>query len=234
MTEVGEAAFYGCTNVKYLILPGSMEQIAANAFSGVCAGTVVVPRSVCKVEKSAFRGVSELVIYDNIDLNTATALEGVCQGFGDWYGYHITVRSAETEEVRCRIFCDADERMDYQNILRSAWGAGFRFEDYDGYFLRTRSRLGRAEMAFCRMEYPEGLTAEHRGDYEAYLERCMFIERSAKRIAAMIARQDAVGRLEMLHRYGAIDGHNIGWIREQMVQAQAEKCLQFLDEIVMK
>ena len=118
----------------------------------------------------------------------------------------------------------------------SGWGkhASFTFEAYDDYFMRTRNALGRTEMAFCRIEYPEGLSLKHRADYEAFLERCLFIERSAKRTAELIARTDAVERLKILHQYRAIDEHNIGWIREQLEAKQATNCLQFLNETFSK
>ena len=94
--------------------------------------------------------------------------------------------------------------------------------------------LGRTEMAFCRIEHPEGLSAKHRANYEAFLERCLFIERSAKRTAKMIALTDAVERLKILHQYRAIDAHNIAWIREQLESQQAVNCLRFLDKTFSK
>ena len=63
-------------------------------------------------------------------------------------------------------------------------------------------------MEHCRIQYPEGLSEKHRLNYEAFLERCIFIERSARRIAKMIAKEDAVDRLKLLDRYHAIDEHN--------------------------
>lgn len=96
--------------------------------------------------------------------------------------------------------------------------------------MKTRNMLGRAEMAFCRIQYPEGLSTVHRANYEAYLERCMYIERSAKRTAEMIGNEDAVERLAILDRYKAIDDHNIEWIKEIMTNKKANKCLAYLGE----
>ena len=261
ITEVKQEAFRGCYNVKKLVLPEAVEFIDRDAFGGIYVGKVALPKSVRKVERSSFSGASELVVYDNIDPDAVEATEwqhdrwngsvnsalacamlGVsqgyveCQGNTNWRGYHITVLSAQTGDIRYRIYCDCEEREAYRVIMFSGWGkhASFTFEAYDDYFMRTRNALGRTEMAFCRIEYPEGLSPKHRANYEAFLERCLFIERSAKRTAELIARTDAVERLKILHQYRAIDEHNIGWIREQLEAKQATNCLQFLNETFSK
>ena len=255
--EISQEAFTGCYNVKSLKLPKAIEVIGRSAFSGISLGVVELPKCVKKVERSAFEGASELIVYDTIDPDAveanewqrdkwngtvnsplACAMLGVpqmyveCQGNTRWKGYHITVLSSETNKVRYRIFCDSEERDDYRAMMFSAWGrnASFTFDPYDEYFMKTRSLLGRTEMAFCRIMYPEGLTPAHKANYEAYLERCLFIERSARRTAEMIANEDSVDRIQLLAQFRAIDNHNIGWIREQFEAKKASKCLAFLDE----
>ena len=96
--------------------------------------------------------------------------------------------------------------------------------------MKTRNELGRTEMAFCRIQYPEGVNAVHRENYEVFLERYLYIERSAKRTAEKIANDDNVERLKLLDGFHAIDEHNIGWIREQMEKKKAEKCIAYLSE----
>ena len=257
LTEIKQEAFSGCYNAKKLVLPSNIEIIGRSAFSGIGLGVLQLPKSVKKVERSAFDGASELIVYDTIDPDAveanewkhdkrngsvnsplACAMLGVpqsyveCQGNTRWRDYHITVLSADTGDIRYRIFCDSEERDNYRAMMFSAWGknASFTFDVYDDYFMKTRNVLGRAEMAFCRIQYPEGLNTVHRANYEAYLERCMYIERSAKRIAEMIGNEDAVERLTMLDGYKAIDDHNIGWIKEIMASKKATKCLAYLDE----
>ena len=257
LTEIKQEAFNGCYNAKKLALPSNIEIIGRSAFAGISLGVVQLPKSVKKVERSAFDGASELIVYDTIDPDAveanewkhdkwngsvnsplACAMLGVpqsyveCQGNTRWRGYHITVLSADTGEVRYRIFCDSEERDNYRAMMFSAWGknASFTFDAYDDYFMKTRNMLGRAEMAFCRIQYPEGLNTVHRANYEAYLERCMYIERSAKRNAELIGNEDAVERLAILDMYRAIDVHNIGWIREIMENKKAKKCQAYLDE----
>lgn len=261
ITTVREGAFCGCYNVKELVLPEAVETIGRDAFSEIHVSKITLPKTVRTVERSAFDRVSELVVYDTIDpeaveatqwkfdrwngsVNSALACAMLsvpggyleCQGNTRWNSYHITVLSAETEKIRYRIYCDCEEREAYRAMMLSAWGkhASFMFEPYDAYFMRTRDMLGRTEMAFCRIEHPEGLSAKHRANYEAFLERCLFIERSAKRTAKMIALTDAVERLKILHQYRAIDAHNIAWIREQLESQQAVNCLRFLDKTFSK
>lgn len=257
LTEVAYEAFEGCYGVTRIVLPNTIEVIGRGAFSGISAGKVSLPKSVRKVERSAFSGATELVVYDTIDpdakeaaewqfdqwngsINSAlgAALLGVpgsyveCQGNTNWRGHHITVLSAITGKIRYRIFCDSAEREDYRSLMFSAWGknASFMFERYDAYFAKTRSLAGRAEMAFCRVMYPEGLTDEHKTIYDAYLERCLYIERSARRIAEIIAKDDSVERLELLDNYKAIDAHNIAWLKETFTHRNAAQCKRYLEE----
>ena len=254
---IDQYVFYDCCNAKKLILPENIETIGRNAFSRISLGVVKLPKSVKRVERSAFDSVSELIVYDSIDPDAAWAYDwehdkwngsvnsplacamlGVyqgcieCQGNTGWRDYHITVLSADTEEIRYRIFCDSNERDTYRAMMFSAWGkhASFTFDDYDGYFMKTRNPLGRTEMAFCRIQYPEGLNAANRVNYEAFLERCLYIERSAKRTAEMIANDDNVERLQLLDDFHAIDEHNIAWIREQFEKKNAKKCLAYLNK----
>lgn len=257
VTTVGNSAFSGCHRVKELRLPPNIQVIERAAFADISIHTVALPKTVKKVERGAFSGVSELIVYDSIDPDAAEAatweynrwngrvnsplgcamlnvptgfLE--CQGNTHWRDYHITVLSCETGHVRYRIFCDSQERDAYRVILFSGWGrlGSFHFQAYDDYFVRTRNLLGRFEMAMCRILYPEGLSAEHRAIYEAYLERCMYIRRSAVRNAQWIAQGDRVEYLKVLARYNAIDSHNLGWIRENLKKYNAENCIRYLDD----
>jgi hypothetical protein len=85
-------------------------------------------------------------------------------------------------------------------------------------------------MAFCRLQYQEGLSAEHKENYEAFMERCMYIERSARRTAKLISKTDDVDRLQMLFDYNTIDEHNIAWVREEFEKAKANNCVKLLNE----
>ena len=56
------------------------------------------------------------------------------------------------------------------------------------------------------------------------------MQNSAEEISKMIAIDDAVERLEILHNYNAIMQRNISWVREIMTKHKAKKCIAFLEE----
>ena len=254
---IPQETFRDCCNVNKVILPNGIEMIGRRAFSGIKLRVLQLPRTVKEVEQSAFNGTSELIVYDTISPDAVDAKDWEydlyngsvnsplacamldlpddyleCQGNTIWNDYHITVLSAENGDIRYRIFCDSKEREDYRIMMFSAWGrnASFKFDAYDDYFTKIINMSGRTDMAFCRIQYPEGLSAEHRANYEIFLERCMYIERSAKRTAEMIADDDAVERLMILDKYHAIHKHNIDWIRNIMNNKKAKKCQFYLDK----
>jgi len=41
LSSIGEKAFYGCTNMRQITVPGSVESIGANAF-GNCSSSLTV------------------------------------------------------------------------------------------------------------------------------------------------------------------------------------------------
>lgn len=257
IVTVGDSAFSGFYDAKTLLLPETIEYIGRDAFASIYADKIQLPKSVKKVERGAFANTKELVVYDNIDPDAveasawnysewngsvnsplACAMLSVSRGYVErqgnagWSDYHITVLSATTGEIRYRIYCDSKEREDYRAIMFSAWGknASFKFDKYDEYFVKTRNSEGRTEMAFCRLQYQEGLSADHKENYEAFMERCMYIERSARRTAKLIAKTDDVDRLQMLFDYNTIDEHNLAWVREEFEKAKANNCAKLLNE----
>lgn len=249
LSHIGYNAFSGCKKLSKIDFSNtSVEVINSDAFADVPLGVVKLPKCVKKIGMDAFKGTSELIVYDTIDpeaddendndtfiraMSGAPQIDLKCQSNTSWKGYHITVLSAETNAIRYRIFCDSDERVDgYRTMISHALGknAGFAFDSYDKYFMKIRSMLSRTEMAFCRIMYPEGLDEVHKKKYEAFLERCLYIERSARRTTEMIANEDGVERLKLLDQYKAIDEHNIAWIREELEGKKAKKCLAYLDE----
>ena len=257
LRAIDQDAFRGCFMLKMPAMPAHIERIERNAFANVKSGAVRLPKTCVHVGIGAFNGASELIIYDTIDPDTTEASEweynqwngtinsqlscallslsaiyAVCQGNTTWRQHHITVLSAEKDEIKFRIFCDGDDEQsdEYRALMFSAWGrcASFKFEEYDEYFRAAKSLRGKAEMALNRLCYPYHLSAKHRERYEAYIERCMYIERSARMHAELIAKTDDAGYLELLRRYSAIDAHNIEWIKEEFEKHSAAKCLEYL------
>lgn len=258
ITTIQQGVFEWCGNIMELNLPPDIQTIESHAFAQTGLKKIKLQKSLKTVKDSAFYRTSELIVYDTIDPDAVDAkdwenrsrrspinselsvamlnvvsLSGVSFWATKWADYHITVLSSETGKIRYRIFCDSNERMAYRKMMFKAWGkhASFTFEAYDDFFMRTHNPAGRTEMAFCRIMYPEGLSSTHRVNYEAFLERCLYIERSAKRTAEIIAREDSVDRLRILSKYNSIDSHNTAWIREQFERYNAEKCIAFLNSL---
>ena len=250
VVEIGDAAFCGCINVQTLALPKTLQRIGRNAFYEIgrfnSLKPIQLPPSVQSIGHSSFFGTKELIVYDTIEPESehGQATIGlalldipqntiICVQNISWrFNFHITVISSETGKIKYRVFCDCKELYRYRAMLLCGWSknAGFVLEDYDEYFMKSINPAGRTEMAFCRVQYPYLLSDEHRANYEAYLERCLYIERSAKRTAKIIATDDSVERLSILHGLNAIDNHNIGWLKEVFIQKKAKCCLDYLNK----
>ena len=64
-------------------------------------------------------------------------------------------------------------RFAYRVLMYSAWGKNASFK-YDGLFKHAYNLEERTEMVFCRLQSSPKLAPEHRADYEAHLERCIY------------------------------------------------------------
>ena len=61
VTEIGEGAFYGCTNLKNITLPEGVTKIGIDAFYGCSSLTnITIPESVTKIWDYAFCRCSSL------------------------------------------------------------------------------------------------------------------------------------------------------------------------------
>ena len=59
LTILGENQFHGCTNLRMVKLPNSLEEISTNAFNGCTSLTSIeIPNSVTSIGSSAFEGSS--------------------------------------------------------------------------------------------------------------------------------------------------------------------------------
>lgn len=257
LQHVGENAFEGCEQLKPFELPGQLQYVGREAFGEVAFDVVTLPKTMKRVERSAFTGARELIVYDTIEPDAVEAeqwefdvLNGTvnaplacamldmptnyleCQGNAMWRDYHITVLSAQTDQVKYRIFCDGSEHYEYLALMFSAWGryASFKFKEYDSFFERLSKAQTRIETAFCRLQFPQGLAAEHRETYESYLQQATYMERSAVLVAEAIAGKDNMDRLRLLMDNQAISQRNAVWMDAVFRKAKAKRCRNLLKQ----
>ncbi len=256
--KISDRAFSGRA-IGEITLPETLETIGDYAFVGNTVEVVHIPKSVKKVGAGAFYGAKELVVYDTLDPDAVEAAEwkmdpwngslnsrlavallnpidgtSECQGNTSWCSYHITVLSAQTGDVKYRIWCEHNENQRYRALMYSAWGknASFKFKEYDEHFKYAYNPAERTEMAFCRLQYPYQLAPEHRAEYENHLERCVTIEQAARRTARCIGQRDEVERLVLLRQYNALNTRNVRWMLEELAICGTEKCTTFLQKLI--
>ena len=80
VTEIGGAAFYGCTALASVVIPASVTEIGESAFKGCTAlASVVIPESVTEIDNSVFEGCTALasvVIPESVTAIGNSAFEG--------------------------------------------------------------------------------------------------------------------------------------------------------------
>lgn len=59
---IGRKAFYDCTNVTKVLLPGSLKKIDSQAFAWCRSMTISIPKSVTSISKDAFLNASDITI----------------------------------------------------------------------------------------------------------------------------------------------------------------------------
>lgn len=257
LLHIGDSAFKGCSQLDPFELPAQLQYIGRDAFRDAAIDVVRLPKTMMRVERSAFAGARELIVYDNIEPDAVEAdqwnfdsLNGTINapfacalisiwsksadniGSTDWKGFHITVLSAQTDQVKYRIYCDGSEHHEYLALMFSAWGryASFKFLEYDNFFGKLSNATTRIETAFCRLQFPFGLAAHHREEYETYLQQATYFQTNATLVAEAIADKDEVERLQMLLDLRALSQRNTDWLMSIFQEAKATKCINLLQQ----
>ena len=196
LRNIGDQAFCGC-GLTEIDLPDSVEHIGTRAFGDVPAETVILPRSVRTLGWGAFSGVADIQVYDTIDPDAGDADANIdlinghpnslvgYLGIGDsmglwecaanhrWMDHTITVRSAETGDVKYRVWMGANGfQRDYYCFLASAWGhhATFAFRKLDQFFPKIHGDDHKLLVAMHRLAHPWELTDTARKMYEKYIK----------------------------------------------------------------
>lgn len=179
-------------------LPDTLEHIGEEAFARCGIKTITLPASVRTLGWGAFSGADEIGVYDTIEPDAKPANDDVdtvnggpngmvgyigmgeakamwqCAANHKWRDYTIAVRSAETGDIKYKVWMGADpSQRAYYCLLSSGWGrnATFAFAHLDEFFSRIRGAEHKLRVAQLRLEYPVELSDETKKKYEAYVKK---------------------------------------------------------------
>ena len=197
LKSIGDSAFNGCGLIE-VTLPETVEHIGSEAFASTSIDKVFLPKSVRTLGWGAFSCVPEIEVYDSIDPEAGDASKSIdtyngypnsmvgyigmgpawamweCAANHRWVNYTIVVRSAETDEIKYKVWMGADDsQRDYYCFLSSGWGhnATFAFKQLDEFFPKIRGKENKLQVARYRLEYPFELTDVAKAKYEAYIKK---------------------------------------------------------------
>lgn len=197
LCEIGDQAFYE-TGLKELALPETIVHIGEEAFAGTEIKKILLPKSVRTLGWGAFSCVPEIEVYDTIDPEAKEADKAIdtmngrpnslvgyigigpayamwkCAANHKWVNYTIVVKSADTDEVKYKVWMGADStQRPYYCFLSSAWGhnATFAFTQLDKFFSKIRGTEHKLQVAQYRLEYPYDLSDAAKAKYEAFVKK---------------------------------------------------------------
>lgn len=197
LETIGESSF-AKTALTQIVLPESVKTIGNEAFAETKAERVKMPKSVVELGWGVYSGCEEIEVYDTVDPNANGCDDSIdtmdghpnsnvgyigigpawamweCAANHRWYDYTIVVRSAETDEIKYKVWMGADStQRQYYCQLASSWGknATFSFKALDEFFPKIRGTEHKVKVAKLRLEYPVALSDEMKKKYESYLSR---------------------------------------------------------------
>lgn len=248
---IGSSAFNECRALKELILPEGLSEIGDRAFAECGLKTIVVPKTVLKTGNESFSGCQEITIYDSIDPdakpceeylddvnghpNSVVGFIGIgrawamwqCAANHKWVDHEIVVRSAETDEIKYKVWMGSDpkQRM-YYCTLTSSWGknASFNFIAMDNAFAGIKGISNKIKVAINRLKYPVMLSEGQKNAYVTYLVR------SAKDLVKMCIDNDDMELLLFCEPFGVIKKNNIDDLLEYSAKKKATQFSAYLIE----
>ena len=236
VTSIGKRAFRNCCNLTNAFIPDSVISIGDWAFENCNLSSVIIPKAVRKVGQGSFHGCKEITVYDSIDPDTSPckshpyACNGtlnsflgiiVNQGSGDWLDYEVTVRSAQTDEIKYKVWMGADSaQRSYRIMLLLSWGknATFNFNAVDEMFPKIKGAYHKLRFAMNRLHYPIDLTDNQKEKYKSY------IVQSADDAVKLCIDTDDMELLLSCEPLGIIKKNNID---ELLEYASEKKAVQF-------
>ena len=150
-----------------------------------------------------------------------------CDVNGVWWDYEITVRSAQTDEIKYKVWMGADgSQREYCSTLLSSWGrnATFNFNAVDEMFPKIKGTYHKLKVAMNRLRYPIDLTDEQKEMYHSY------IVRSAKNAVKLCIDTDDMELMLDLEQFGVIKKSNIDELLEYATEKKAVQFTAYLLE----
>lgn len=248
---IGSYAFNECAELKSINLPDGLVEIGEHAFAKCGLTDVIVPKTVLKTGNESFSGCKTITIYDTIDPdakpadaymddvngspNSVVGFIGIgpawamwqCAANHNWVDHEIIVRSAETGEIKYKVWMGSDPKQrKYYCTLTSSWGknATFNFGALDAAFSGIKGVEHKIKVALNRLRYPENLSDGQRDSYVAYLVR------SAKDLITSCIDSDDMETLLYCEPFGVIKKNNIDDLLEYAAKAKAIQFSAYLME----
>lgn len=125
---IAENAFNGCEGLNKIVLHDGLEYIGKKAFSSCRLQDVTIPKSVKDIGENAFCPLRSITIYDTLKADTDFLFRPLVIHI---HKEELIVRSAETGEIRHRIWLDLNT-METRDIFRSCFDGDWNF-DYDRF-----------------------------------------------------------------------------------------------------
>lgn len=189
--EIQHFAFNN-TGLTSVFLPESLETIGEDAFLDCEIEKVIVPKTVKQISRNAFVGCNDITIYDTLEPHARdckSAIEYYYKPdtakigrigtslpsenrYRTWYNHVITVRSAQTNEIKYQVIMKADSKQEaYGRILLYGWGknATFDFSSQDEFFPDIKGASIKLEVAMNRLRYQIDLSENNKTMYVNYL-----------------------------------------------------------------
>ena len=241
---IGQNAFE-YTGITQIDFPMGIEEIGERAFARCNLKEVTIPKTVIKMGNECFSGCSKITIYDTFDPeakpctehldningypNSIAGFIGIgssyamweCAANHSWIDHEIIVRSAESDEIKFKVWMGADpSQRKYYCTLTSSWGknASFNFLALDEAFAGIKGVDHKIRVALNRLRYPVMLSDTYKSSYVAYLVR------SAKDLIKMCIDYDDMETLMFCEPFGVIKKNNIDDMLEYAAQ---NKAIQF-------
>ena len=243
VTSICNRAFLDCGNLTSIVIPDSVISIGDSAFEGCNFSSFTIPKTVRKVGRGSFCRCKEITVYDSIDPDakpckshsdkyggSPNSLLGSVVNYkthDNWLDYEVTVRSAQTDEIKYKVWMGADRTQgEYCYTLASSWGrnATFNFNAVDEFFPKIKEAYHKIRVALNRLRYPIDLTDEQKEMYRSY------IVRSAKNAVKLCIDTDDMELLHSCEPLGLIKKNNIDELLEYATEKKAVSFTAYLLE----